>query len=128
DHVSQLDVSDRARRAANLPRDALVALGPDGAGRRPRNALTGTNLALPLRGDVAEEIGEDVARPRAVRPMDHDDGHVGKVNALIELGDLRVVPLENLSELDVGDYLGAELDRRGDARHVVSDRRAAERD
>ena len=111
DDVGHLDVTDRARRAADLPGDAFVSLRADGARRRPRTLLPVPTLLFHSGETWLRKVGKDVARARAVGAMHDDDRHVREVRAVVELGDLRVVPLGDLAEVDVGHGLTRQTDR-----------------
>ena len=51
----------------------------------------------------------------------------GSLTPGVELGDLRIVPLADLAEIDVGQRLPRQPQRRADAGQVVGDGRTAER-
>src|SRR4029079_17924766 len=117
--VRLLDVADRALRLLHAAGDAVVALGA-GAGR-PLDRLVRAGAALPGRGVVGEEGGEVRRRAGLVGAVADRDARGRQLRARVLARDLRVVPLLDLAEEDVGDRLAVELEALVDAVDVVGD-------
>src|SRR5581483_7480335 len=104
-------VADGAIGAAGVGGDALVAFAADAGRPLERGVLA--DLALPLRAYLAQIVREDEGRARAVRAIDDGDRLVGQLQLRIERGDLRVVPLGDLAEIDVGEQRAGEFHLAG---------------
>ena len=115
--VGLLDVADGALGLLDRGGDALVALAA-GAGR-PLDVLVDPGAALPFRAVAREEVGEALGRARRVGAVDDGDVRVGQLQARVLAGDLGVVPLLDLAEVDVGERLAVELEPALDAGQVV---------
>src|SRR4029078_10721211 len=104
--------------------DAVVALRA-GAGR-PLDRLVRAGAALPGRRVVGEEGREVRRRAGLVGAVAGRDARARQLRARVLARDLRVVPLLDLAEEDVGDGLPVELEALVDAVDVVGDRHRAE--
>src|ERR687886_401229 len=122
--VGLLDVADRALGLLHAAGDAVIALRA-GAGR-PLDLLVDARAALPGRRVVGEELREVLRRARRVRAVAHRDVVARQLHAGVLARDLRVVPLLDLAEEDVGRGLAVELEALLDAVEVVGDRHGAE--
>src|SRR5439155_9647950 len=107
--VNQLDVANAALGAGNMLGNARI-LKCAGAGR-PLGLGALTDFFLPLRAYLAEVIGKDVTRATGVRTVPDGDGQIGQVDALVDLGQGRVVPLRDFAEVDIGEDLSGKLER-----------------
>src|SRR5450432_1289094 len=117
DRVGGLHVADGPVDALDVRGDPLVALAADPD--RPCHGLVGAHGLLPVRADLREVVGEDPGGPRAIRAVHDGDGHVRQLQALVQLDDLRVVPLLELAHQDLGQHIGRHLQlARLDARQV----------
>src|SRR5262249_46325808 len=108
DGVGELDVAGRARGALYEPGGAVVALAAET--HRPVHAGPRADLALELRRDLGEVVGEDRVGARAVRAASDDDALLGQLHARVVGDDRRVVPLGDLPEEDVGERLAGEAE------------------
>src|SRR3954469_13547812 len=119
-----LDVADRALRLLDAAGDAVVALraGAD----RPLHVLVDARTALPRRRVVGEELREVLRRARGVGAVADRDAVARQLDAGVLARDLRVVPLLDLAEEDVGGRLAVELEALLDAVEAVRDGHRAE--
>ena len=76
-------------------------------------------LLLNSGRDLAQIVGEDEGRPRAVGAMDEGDVGGWQRDAGVEFHERRIVPLLDLAEHDVGEQRAGELQRLGHLRQVV---------
>ncbi len=124
--VGVLDVADRAIGAADQRGDTFIALAAQT--RRPFERRIDPDLRLPIATDLGEIVGEIIGRAGAVRAMHDGDRLVGQAGPLVEIGDLLVVPFDDLAEEDVGDDRARQLELAGFDALDVEDRDDAAHD
>src|SRR6185369_3837357 len=115
--VDQLNVADGSLDVADITGNALVAFAAHAA--LPRNASSLADRIFPFRTDLREIVGEDVSGTATVGAMHGDDGLRRQIYAGILLGDARIVPAGDLSEIDVGEDVRRKLQFGGYAGDVV---------
>src|SRR5262249_44479193 len=76
------------------------------------------HAALPLGTDLGQVIDPDVARAAAVGTVDDHDFRVGQADAWVQIAQGRVIPLRDLTQVDVGQHGPGEAQRSPDARQV----------
>src|SRR5439155_19752889 len=123
--ISLVHVADRAVRARDDARQTRRALAAD-AGREARLGAD-ADLALPLRADPGEIVGEVPGRPATVAAEDGRDLQVRKLDARVDLLDRAVIPLRDVAEIDVREDLPGQPQSVADSRDVVGDRRGRKR-
>src|SRR5262249_57783557 len=74
-----------------------------------------------------QEVGHVEGGAGTVGAIDGRDVRRGQVDARVQLLDLRVVPLRDLPEVDVGDHAAGQVQVVLDARQVVEDGRGGQR-
>jgi hypothetical protein len=80
------------------------------------------DLALPLRADSGEVVGEVPGGPATVAAVDGRDLQVRELDARVDLLDRIVVPLRDVAEIDVRENLPCQLQSVADAGDVVGNR------
>ena len=109
-----LDVANCALDALDVGGDALIALAADAD--RPFHGGAGTDLAFEVRTDLRQVIGEQEGCAGAVGAVHDGDFRIRQIDARIEGGNFRRIPLGDLAEVDVGGDRPGQLHlARGDA-------------
>ena len=99
--VGAFDIADAAPMLRTVPATPSLPLAPAPAGHF--TLVDDAHLAPSTRGLCIDEVvGEHEGRAGAVGAVHRGDGQAGQLHAVIELGDLRIVPLGDLAEIDVG--------------------------
>src|SRR3984885_4836234 len=106
--VSVFDVAERTDRLRGVVGNALAAFGADTD--RPFDRRVLADLGLPVRTDLGKIVGPDEGGARSVGAMHDRDCGVGQIDAGIELGDRRIVPLGDVTQEDLGDRRTVERD------------------
>src|SRR6185369_3299748 len=86
---------------------------------RPLDRGSLADFLRPFAVHARKVVGEDACRAAAVGAMDDHDRLVRKVHTRVVISDPLVVPLGDLSEKDVRDILGVELEPFGYSGKVV---------
>src|SRR3989442_1413376 len=110
DGVGQLDVAEGAGRVLDLAGHALVPLAAEPHG--PVHGGSAADLLVPLLADLREVIDPDVRGAAAIGPVHHQDRLVRQRDARVHRGDLRVVPLRDPAQEDVGQDVRCEAELR----------------
>src|SRR6185437_3573772 len=105
--------------------DAVAALGALAV--RPRDGRRSTDLGRPFRALLAKVVGEDIRRARSVRTMYRRDRQARQLQTGVHRGDLRIVPLGDGAQIDLGQDRAGQLQLvRLDVRQVDDDVHAAD--
>ena len=103
DQVGRGDVADRARGLGDRRGDAGVAFGTDTG--LEADGGGDANFGFPGGADLRQVVGERVGVTGTVGTEDRGDGQVRQLRLRVQLGDLRVVPVGDLAEVDAGEDL-----------------------
>src|SRR5260370_1017719 len=85
----------------------------------PLDGGASTRTGLPGWRNLGKEVGEDVGGSAATGAVDRQDRVAGKADPWVVLGDARIVPLGDVAQVDVGDYVTRKVQVLCDARNVV---------
>ena len=99
--VGVFDVTDRVIQLTDVSGNTFVALAA--LAHRPLHSLAGTDLRLPVSGDLGEVVGPEERGAGTVSAVDHNDRGGRKLEARVQLRDLGVIPHLDLAEEDVGE-------------------------
>src|ERR1039457_358691 len=89
--VSVFDVADRGFEALHERGDPLIPLAARTGGGRPGHRGATADFVLPLRTYRGQGGGEDERGARAVRAVYHSDFGIRQLQALVKLGNRRIV-------------------------------------
>ena len=98
DDVGILDIADRAVHLLDIGGNTGIALAADAV--RPIDRGAFTDLALPVRADLRQIIGEVEGGAGAVGAMHRGDRLMRQIDVGVELFDRRIVPLFDVAEID----------------------------
>src|SRR5712664_373211 len=122
--VDQFDVTDGVRRILDRASYAFVAFAAEAHG--PVDGRAVADLGLPLVAELRKIVGPDVGSAAAVRAMHDDDVVCGKIYALVDAGDGRVLPLGYFAEENAGKGARGKIQSRVDTGNVVGGNGGAE--